>query len=52
MENNNDFELNNPAPAPIPEPLPELQKKTKDGGFNGVVNRFCTDKRNANLYCW
>ena len=29
MENNNDFELNNPAPAPIPEPLPELQKKQK-----------------------
>lgn len=27
MENNNDFELNNPTPAPIPEPLPELQKK-------------------------
>ena len=45
MENNNDFELNNPAPAPIPEPLPELQKKTKDGGFNGVANRFCTDKK-------
>lgn len=45
MENNNDFELNNPTPAPIPEPLPELQKKTKDGGFNGVANRFCTDKK-------
>lgn len=45
MENNNDFELNNPAPAPIPEPLPELQKKTNDGGFNGVANRFCTDKK-------
>lgn len=45
MENNNDFELNNPAPAPIPEPLPELKKKTKDGGFNGVTNRFCTDKK-------
>lgn len=45
MENNNDFELNNPAPAPIPEPLPKLQKKTKDGGFNGVANRFCTDKK-------
>lgn len=45
MENNNDFELNNPAPAPIPEPLPELKKKTKDGGFNGVANRFCTDKK-------
>lgn len=44
MENNNDFELNNPAPAPIPEPLPELQKKTKDGGFNGVANRFCIVK--------
>lgn len=29
MENNNDFELNNPAPAPIPEPLPELQKKLR-----------------------
>ena len=23
MENNNDFELNNPAPAPIPEPIAE-----------------------------
>ena len=45
MENNNDFELNNPTPAPIPEPLPELQRKTKDGGFNGVANRFCTDKK-------
>lgn len=45
MENNNDFELNNPAPAPIPEPLPELKKKTKDGGFKGVTNRFCTDKK-------
>ena len=45
MENNNDFELNNSTPAPIPEPLPELQKKTKDGGFNGVANRFCTDKK-------
>ena len=45
MENNNDFELNNPTPAPIPEPLPELQKKTKDGGFNGVANRFCTNKK-------
>lgn len=29
MENNNDFELNNPAPAPIPEPLPELRKKLR-----------------------
>lgn len=45
MENNNDFELNNPAPAPIPEPLPQFKKQPNDGGFNGASNRFCTDKK-------
>lgn len=45
MENNNDFELNNPAPAPIPEPLPQFKKQSRDGGFKGASNRFCTDKK-------
>lgn len=44
MENNEtNFKLNNPAPAPIPEPLSELRMNRKNGGFNGVQNRFCSD---------
>ena len=44
MEENNNIELNNPKPAPLPDPLPELKQHRKDGGFSGAANRFCSDR--------
>ncbi|MGN1132396.1 MAG: S1C family serine protease, partial [Ruminococcus sp.] len=44
MEENNNLELNNPKPAPLPEPLPELKQHRRDGGFSGAANRFCSDR--------
>lgn len=43
MEENNNLELNNPKPAPLPKPLPELKQNRRDGGFSGAANRFCSD---------
>ncbi|MGN1125926.1 MAG: S1C family serine protease [Ruminococcus sp.] len=44
MEENNNLELNNPKPAPLPDPLPELKQHRRDGGFSGAANRFCSDR--------
>ena len=44
MEENNNLELNNPKPAPLPKPLPELKQNRRDGGFSGAMNRFCSDR--------
>ncbi|MDD6645790.1 MAG: trypsin-like peptidase domain-containing protein [Oscillospiraceae bacterium] len=44
MEENNNLELNNPKPAPLPKPLPELKQNRRDGGFSGAANRFCSDR--------
>ena len=44
MEENNNIELNNPKPAPLPDPLPELKQHRRDGGFSGAANRFCSDR--------
>lgn len=47
LSENNDFQVNNPAPAPIPEPLPELKQTKAQGGFSGAINRFCSEESPA-----
>ncbi len=50
LPENNDFEVNNPTPAPIPEPLPEMKEERLEGGFSGAVNRFCSNEQPDPVY--